>query len=204
MVDNLLYQANKLKGSDISRFETSGYKNRNPSYGVVTLHRPSNVDNESVFAGIAAALRQVSAGLPLIFPVHPRTRATMEKFGIDMGQNVSLVGPLGYMEFLNLWKDARMVLTDSGGMQEETTALGVPCITLRENTERPITIEEGTNVLAGTDADRIVASARAITEGRGKPGRRPKLWDGRAAERIVDVLAEGLTSAVVRRSAGQA
>ena len=96
---------------------------------MVTLHRPSNVDSESVFAGIAAALRQISAGLPLIFPVHPRTRATMEKFGIDMGRHVTLVGPLGYMESLNLWKDACAVFTDSGGMQEETTALGVPCIT---------------------------------------------------------------------------
>ena len=192
MVDNLLYQANKLKTSDVSRFETSSYKSRNISYGVVTLHRPSNVDSESVFAGIAAALRQISAGLPLIFPVHPRTRATMEKFGIDMGRHVTLVGPLGYMEFLNLWKDACAVFTDSGGMQEETTALGVPCITLRENTERPITIDEGTNVLAGTDADRIVACAQAISEGAGKSGRRPALWDGEAAVRIVKILGDAI------------
>lgn len=190
MVDNVLYQANKLKTSDVSRFETSSYKSRNVTYGVVTLHRPSNVDDESVFVGIAAALRQISAGLPLIFPVHPRTRSTMEKFGIDMGQNVSLVGPLGYMEFLNLWKDARVVLTDSGGLQEETTALGVPCITLRDNTERPITIAEGTNILAGTDSDGILAAARSIMDGRGKFGRQPALWDGKAAVRIVKILGD--------------
>lgn len=192
MVDNLLFQAGKLRNSDISRFGSTSYKQNHAVYGVVTLHRPSNVDDGKTFAGIALALREISERLPLIFPVHPRTRANMEKFDVDLGSNVTLVGPLGYMEFLNLWKDAQIVLTDSGGLQEETTALGVPCLTLRDNTERPITIDEGTNVLAGTAADQIVACARAILGGDIKRGRRPALWDGRAAERIVGTLAEHL------------
>ena len=124
--------------------------------------------------------------------MHPRTRANLEKFDIDLGQNITLVGPQAYMAFLNLWKDAAVVLTDSGGLQEETTALGTPCITIRENTERPITVEEGSNVLVGTDPVRIVAEVRKILRGEGKQGRRPNMWDGKAAERIVRVLAERL------------
>ena len=131
-------------------------------------------------------------GAPVIWPVHPRTRGNLAKFGIDLGPNVTLVGPQAYMAFLNLWKDAAVVLTDSGGMQEETTALGVPCITIRENTERPVTVSEGTNVLAGTDPTTIVAEARKVLRGDGKKGRRPQLWDGHAAVRIVDILAAKL------------
>jgi UDP-N-acetylglucosamine 2-epimerase (non-hydrolysing) len=134
------------------------------------------------------ALRELSEELPLVFPVHPRTRANIERFGIDPGPKLTLLSPMAYMDFLNLWKDAKMVLTDSGGLQEETTALGVPCITVRENTERPITIEEGTNVLAGTDPACILAAAEEILNGRAKCGLRPDLWDGHAATRIVDVL----------------
>jgi UDP-N-acetylglucosamine 2-epimerase (non-hydrolysing) len=141
---------------------------------------------------ITGSLKEIATELPLIFPVHPRTRGNLERFGIDLGPNVTLVGPQGYMAFLNLWKDAAVVLTDSGGLQEETTALGIPCITIRENTERPITVEEGTNVLAGTDPDRIVAEARKVLRGEGKQGRRPHLWDGKAAERIVEILAAEL------------
>lgn len=134
----------------------------------------------------------VAEELPLLFPVHPRTRANLEKFGIDLGPHISLVGPQAYMVFLDVWKDAAMVLTDSGSLQEETTALGVPCITIRENTERPISVEEGTNVLAGTDPAKIVAEARKILRGEGKRGRRPHLWDGKWAERIVAILAREL------------
>jgi len=137
-------------------------------------------------------LKEIAVELPLIFPVHPRTRGNLEKFGIDLGPNITLVGPQAYMAFLNLWKDAAVVLTDSGGLQEETTALGVPCITIRENTERPVTVDEGTNVLAGTDPARIVAEVRKVLRGEGKQGRRPHLWDGKAAERIVDLLASEL------------
>lgn len=194
MVDNVLYQADKLAQADTSGFETSAFKAQQGRYGVVTLHRPSNVDEPATFARIAGALKEIAQDLPLIFPVHPRTRANIEKFGIDLGPNVTLAGPQAYMAFLNLWKDAAVVLTDSGGLQEETTALGVPCITIRENTERPVTVEEGTNVLAGTDPEAIVREARKVLRGEGKQGRRPHLWDGRAAERIVAVLARELAA----------
>ena len=193
MVDNVLFQAEKLARTDTSGFETSGFKaahsGQGGRYGVVTLHRPSNVDDAAMMARITHALREIASELPLIFPVHPRTRANLVKFGIDLGPNITLVGPQAYMAFLNLWKDAAVVLTDSGGMQEETTALGVPCITIRENTERPVTVEEGSNVLAGTDPVVIVAEARKVLRGEGKQGRRPRLWDGNAAVRIVDILA---------------
>lgn len=196
MVDNVLYQADKLTRADTSGFETAAFKARAQEnggrYGVVTMHRPSNVDEPETFARIAGALKDIAGELPLIFPVHPRTRANIEKFGIDLGPNVTLAGPQAYMAFLNLWKDAAVVLTDSGGLQEETTALGVPCVTIRENTERPVTVEEGSNVLAGTDPQKIVQEARKVLRGEGKQGRRPQLWDGKAAERIVAILAREL------------
>lgn len=196
MVDTLNYQADKLAhtapysvGGSIKR----QLKASHGRYGVITLHRPSNVDNVRTFARIAEAVREVSVDVPLVFPVHPRTRTNMDNFGITFGPRVTLFPPLSYMSFLDLWKDAMLVLTDSGGLQEETTALGVPCVTLRDNTERPLTIEQGTNVLAGTDPARIVCEAQTILDGRGKRGQRPKLWDGRAAERIVGILATELT-----------
>ncbi|HEY0491780.1 MAG TPA: UDP-N-acetylglucosamine 2-epimerase (non-hydrolyzing), partial [Telluria sp.] len=192
MVDNVLFQADKLTRADTSGFDTAAFKaarsEAKQRYGVVTLHRPSNVDDGENFARIGAALREISNELPLIFPVHPRTRANLEKFGIELGPNITLAGPQAYMAFLNLWKDAAVVLTDSGGLQEETTALGVPCVTIRENTERPVTVDEGSNVLAGTDPEKIMAEARKILRGEGKTGRRPHLWDGKAAERIVEIL----------------
>ncbi|MES2755858.1 MAG: UDP-N-acetylglucosamine 2-epimerase (non-hydrolyzing) [Pseudomonadota bacterium] len=196
MVDNVLFQADKLTRTDTSGFETAPYKaaisENGGRYGVVTLHRPSNVDDAVNFAKIAGALKEISAELPLIFPVHPRTRANLEKFGIDLGPNITLAGPQAYMAFLNLWKDAAVVLTDSGGLQEETTALGVPCVTIRENTERPVTVDEGSNVLAGTDPVAIMAETRKVLRGEGKQGKRPHLWDGQAAERIVAILTREL------------
>ncbi|HEU4374455.1 MAG TPA: UDP-N-acetylglucosamine 2-epimerase (non-hydrolyzing), partial [Telluria sp.] len=196
MVDNVLFQADKLTRADTSGFDTAAFKaaasENGGRYGVITLHRPSNVDDAVNFTRIAGALKEISADLPLIFPVHPRTRANLEKFGIDLGPNITLAGPQAYMAFLNLWKDAAVVLTDSGGLQEETTALGVPCVTIRENTERPVTVDEGSNVLAGTDPVNIVAEARKVLRGEGKQGKRPHLWDGRAAERIVAILTREL------------
>lgn len=195
MVDNVLYQADKL-AREGGRFATSGWKDARRAagerYGVVTLHRPGNVDAADTFARIAAALNAIALELPLIFPVHPRTRASLERFGVRLGPGVTLAGPQSYMAFLDLWKDAALVLTDSGGLQEETTALGVPCVTLRANTERPVTVDEGSNVLAGTDPDAILAHVQAILRGEGKRGRRPQLWDGHAAERIVALLAREL------------
>jgi UDP-N-acetylglucosamine 2-epimerase (non-hydrolysing) len=196
MVDNVLYQADKLTRTDTSGFETAAFKAAHGApgarYGVVTLHRPSNVDDAVTFARIGGALREIALELPLIFPVHPRTRANLDKFGIDLGPNITLAGPQAYMAFLNLWKDAAVVLTDSGGLQEETTALGVPCVTIRENTERPVTVDEGSNVLAGTDPVLIVGEARKVLRGEGKLGQRPHLWDGKAAERIVAILTREL------------
>lgn len=200
MVDNVLYQADRLADADRAGFETAAWKDAHGAagrrYGVVTLHRPGNVDDAAAFARIGGALREVARELPLIFPLHPRTRAALEQAGIDLGPGVTLAGPQGYMAFLDLWKDAALVLTDSGGLQEETTALGVPCVTIRENTERPVTVDEGSNVLAGTDPTAIVGAARSILRGEGKRGRRPHLWDGRAAERIVAVLVREMTGKV--------
>ena len=196
MVDNVLYQRDLLAklaaplSTDAAA--ASVFKAAHPRYGVVTLHRPSNVDDAQVFGRIAGALRDVSAQLPLVFPVHPRTRANIDRLGIDLGPQVHLVPPLAYMAFLDLWKDAAVVLTDSGGLQEETTALGIPCLTLRENTERPVTVTDGTNVLVGSDPQRIRDEVARILAGQGKQGRRPHLWDGHAARRIVDILARVL------------
>jgi UDP-N-acetylglucosamine 2-epimerase (non-hydrolysing) len=164
-------------------------------YAVLTLHRPSNVDNRDTFERILAALENIGTRLPIIFPVHPRTRKTIAEFGlterIAAAENLRLIDPLGYLDFLNLYSTARLVLTDSGGIQEETTALGIPCLTLRENTERPITVEMGTNVVVGTDTQRIVTEAEAILSNRNvKEVRQPPLWDGHTAERILAVLEE--------------
>jgi UDP-N-acetylglucosamine 2-epimerase (non-hydrolysing) len=164
-------------------------------YGVVTLHRPANVDDREALAPLLAVLREVSARLPLVFALHPRTRANVERFGLGAtltGHRIAVLPPQGYLEMLGLMAGATLVLTDSGGMQEETTALGVPCLTLRENTERPITIEQGTNTLVGRDAGAITRGVDEILAGSGKRGRVPELWDGRAAERIAAHLAQWL------------
>lgn len=188
MVDNLLYQAERLSQASSDSLATDPLKRRLERYAVVTLHRPSNVDHPDTLRRIIDALRTVARQVPIVFAVHPRTRATMDKHGIEVGGGIFLIDPQPYMGFLNLWKDAALVLTDSGGLQEETTALGVPCVTIRDNTERPITIVEGTNVLAGRDPERIVALAsQALSRGH-QPGRRPALWDGKASERIVSAL----------------
>ncbi|SLM28689.1 UDP-N-acetylglucosamine 2-epimerase [Desulfamplus magnetovallimortis] len=188
MIDNLFYQLKKLEEMDPETLPYNDFKQAHSDYGVVTLHRPSNVDNRDVFEGIMGTLAKVSESLPLIFPIHPRTRKNMEVFGIEPADNVHLVEPLSYMAFLNLWKDAEVALTDSGGLQEETTALGIPCLTIRENTERPITITEGTNELVGTSREAILNAFGRIIAREWKQGQRPKFWDGRASERIVEIL----------------
>jgi len=156
-------------------------------YGVVTLHRPSNVDDPQALAALLGVLGEVAARLPLVFALHPRTRQNITRFGLDGlldAATMAVLPPQGYLEMLGLMAGATVVLTDSGGLQEETTALGVPCLTLRENTERPITVEQGTNTLVGRDTQAIRDGVAAILAGRGKRGRVPELWDGHAAERI--------------------
>ncbi|MBB5019882.1 UDP-N-acetylglucosamine 2-epimerase (non-hydrolyzing) [Chitinivorax tropicus] len=194
MIDNLFYQRDQLSSTELAG-QAAELKAKYPRYGVVTLHRPSNVDDQAALTKLIGALREVAAELPLIFPVHPRTRGNIEKFGIELGDRIITTPPLSYMEFLSLWKDAAIVMTDSGGLQEETTGLGVPCLTLRENTERPVTISDGTNTLVGTSPDMIVREARKVLAGQGKQGRQPKFWDGKAAERIVDILYRELDRA---------
>ena len=184
MIDNLFFQLAKLAGTPGEALRTSEIKARYPEYGVVTLHRPSNVDDEQTLRRIVDALGEIGTQLPLIFPVHPRTRKRLDGLGIRLPAAIIALGPLAYMDFLNLFKDARLVLTDSGGVQEETTALGIPCVTLRENTERPITVTEGTNTVVGTEKARIVEAALAALRAPEYQGEGPALWDGKAAERI--------------------
>lgn len=152
---------------------------------VVTLHRPSNVETPAKLAGIVAALEEIGRDVPVIFPTHPRTRAQLA--GLDL-RHVRLCQPLGYLEFLALESRARLVITDSGGVQEETTFLGVPCLTVRENTERPVTVALGTNELVGTDPAHLIRRAGAILRGERKAGRIPPLWDGKAGDRVAAAL----------------
>ncbi|HJV74474.1 MAG TPA: UDP-N-acetylglucosamine 2-epimerase (non-hydrolyzing) [Noviherbaspirillum sp.] len=169
-------------------------------YAVFTLHRASNVDNPQILDGLMKTVATVSKTLPVIFPMHPRTRSTAERYGL-LGlldsPRILLLPPMGYLEMLGLTRDARVVLTDSGGIQEETTALGVPCITIRENTERPITVTEGSNTIAGVDPDNILQIFDDVMRTGGKSGRIPEFWDGKAAYRIAQVIHNwiGSTSA---------
>jgi UDP-N-acetylglucosamine 2-epimerase (non-hydrolysing) len=190
MIDNLFYQLRQLDALDVTSFSTNVMKVTLQRYGVVTLHRPSNVDDKRNLGSIMSALASVAEAIPLVFTIHPRTEANMKKFGISTPPGIHCVPPLPYMEFLNLWRDAQMVLTDSGGLQEETTALGIPCLTMRESTERPITTTYGSNVIVGTNPCRIVDAARSAMEASRNATRRPPLWDGHASERIGQVLLE--------------
>jgi UDP-N-acetylglucosamine 2-epimerase (non-hydrolysing) len=157
-------------------------------FGLVTLHRPSNVDSSATLASLVRALESVADMVPLIFPVHPRTRQKLLQLGINDHAKLRLIDPLGYLEFICLLSHARIELTDSGGVQEETTALAIPCLTLRENTERPVTVTRGTNHIVGLEFEKIRTKAREILGGNGKKGERPELWDGHAAERIMEIL----------------
>jgi UDP-N-acetylglucosamine 2-epimerase (non-hydrolysing) len=181
-----------------------------PPYAVLTLHRPSNVDTPEVLRSILEAVSTIAQELPVFFPVHPRSRERIEAFGCghyfrNIGRESPRDGlfslqPLGYLDFLCLMDHARLVLTDSGGIQEETTVLGVPCLTLRENTERPATVEQGTNEVVGLDPERILHASRRALNGRYKKGRRPPLWDGQAAGRIVRILLEHLRPELLHQS----
>jgi UDP-N-acetylglucosamine 2-epimerase (non-hydrolysing) len=189
MIDSLLKHLPRAKESTI-REELGLNENE---YAVLTLHRPANVDNPETFARVLSALETIAERLPIVFPVHPRTRKTISELGfaerLAQTKNLKLIDPLGYLDFLRLYSGARLVLTDSGGIQEETTALGIPCLTLRENTERPITVTLGTNKIVGTDPEKIIREA--LSSLKETPGRQPSippLWDGNTAGRIVDAL----------------
>jgi UDP-N-acetylglucosamine 2-epimerase (non-hydrolysing) len=196
MIDSLLRMLPTADRSPI--LDQLGVKPQ--GYAVATLHRQSNVEDEATLRGILEAFEQVQRRIPLVFQVHPRTRNSLERFGLadylEQMPGVIQQGPMGYVDFLKLEKEACMALVDSGGVQEETTVLGVPCLTLRESTERPITVTEGTNTMVGCDRDDIVTAAFKVLDEGGKSGPIPDLWDGHSARRLVEVLKE---NGVVRR-----
>jgi UDP-N-acetylglucosamine 2-epimerase (non-hydrolysing) len=204
MVDSLL--SNLARARQAGALARHGVEER--GFALVTLHRPSNVDDPGQFERIFGALVRIAARIPVVFPVHPRSRPRLDappiRARLAGAPGLRLVPPLGYLEFVALEASARMVLTDSGGVQEETTALGVPCLTLRENTERPITVTEGTNTLAGVDPEAIWAAALDVLEHGGKAGRIPALWDGHAGDRAAEAiraLVARVTEALPGRSA---
>lgn len=194
MIDTLFRNLDRAKGSRI--LESLNLEPRR--FCAMTLHRPSNVDEKETLSGILDALEIIGERLPIVFPVHPRTRDRLDQFGLServrRQASIVLTEPLGYLDFLRLYSNSRLVLTDSGGLQEETTVLGIPCLTLRENTERPITIAEGTNQLVGNNPESITRAALAVFEQDSRPARIPELWDGRAAVRIVDAIEEASTN----------
>jgi len=193
MIDTLLANRERAVPAEETLDAIPGFAGDESAFGLLTLHRPSNVDDPAVLRRVLQTLSEISERLPLVFPIHPRTRARIQESGLTgllASSRIALTEPLGYLQLLGLMASARVVLTDSGGLQEETTALGVPCITLRENTERPITVSEGTNTIVGTDPDRIRACLDDVLQTGGKGGRVPALWDGRAAERIARVIAD--------------
>ena len=190
MIDSLFGQLKRAAASTVlEELELAG-----TDYAALTLHRPSNVDEPETLKRILDALAEISRRVPIIFPVHPRTRARLKEFGLEeriaATPGLRLIEPLGYLDFLRLYSQARLVLTDSGGIQEETTALGIPCLTLRENTERPITVEMGTNIIVGTDTRKILHAADQALAGQPNGRQKPELplWDGRTADRILDAL----------------
>ncbi|HYA97789.1 MAG TPA: UDP-N-acetylglucosamine 2-epimerase (non-hydrolyzing) [Methylomirabilota bacterium] len=193
MIDSLRYflpvAQNSKIGAGLGLQDAAGNWSR---FAVLTLHRPSNVDSPESLDPLLSAIDAVAADIPVIFPVHPRTQQRIAASGQAHHRQLRLIPPVGYLDFLCLLSRAAFVMTDSGGIQEETTALGVPCLTLRENTERPITVSQGTNQVIGTRPQRIVAAARELLGGKARPGRIPPLWDGHAAERIVDILRREL------------
>ena len=222
MIDTLLKHKQKAQKSDIiyrlglMKHSSTDNSQLTTDYCVLTLHRPSNVDDKRAFKGILEALLVIANELPIIFPIHPRTLNRIHKFGFDnyfdfsrhdprsanRNKRIHCVDPLGYLDFLHLMANSKLVLTDSGGIQEETTILEVPCVTLRENTERPVTVTDGTNVIAGTKKENIIKSAISHLNkplpremrlfNRSNKNIKPKFWDGRAAERIVNILANSI------------
>jgi UDP-N-acetylglucosamine 2-epimerase (non-hydrolysing) len=190
MIDTLYRSMDRARDSKI----LEQLKLEPGQYCAMTLHRPSNVDDKKTLSGIIDALEEIGKQFPIVFPVHPRTRERLDRFGLNdrvrSQSSLMLTEPLGYLDFLRLYSNSRLVLTDSGGIQEETTALGIPCLTLRNNTERPITITEGTNRIVGNDPEAIKRAALRTFEQGNVQARTPELWDGHAASRIVDAIEE--------------
>lgn len=186
MIDTLIRLLPSADGTGIRR----SLRLEDRPYVLVTLHRPSNVDDSKDLLNLLRTLNEIASDIDVIFPVHPRTRQMIQEGDVtEFSKRFHLIDPVGYVEFLGLQRNATLVITDSGGIQEETTYLGVPCITVRDNTERPITVSIGSNVLAGRDAERVRSEAQAILSGKVKESRVPELWDGKAGERIADVIA---------------
>ena len=190
MIDSLLYYREKAKNSKILQQLNLDHQ----AYSLLTLHRPNNVDNKDNFIRILNAFTQIEKQIPIIFPIHPRTRKMIAEFNltdkVESMANFKLIDPLGYLDFLQLMANATFLFTDSGGIQEETTVLGIPCLTLRENTERPITFELGTNTVVGLETDRIIRESMRILAGEYNKGEVPPLWDGNAAQRIVTTIED--------------
>lgn len=188
MIDNLFHQLQKLEELDARLLSVYGMKEQAKEYAFLTLHRPSNVDSRETFTEIASALNAIAEKMTIFFPVHPRTQKMIKQHEITFSDNIVCLPPLGFKESLYLWKDAEIVLTDSGGLQEETTALGIPCLTIRDNTERPITLQLGTNILAGTGRESILAAYHECISRQGRQTTAPPMWDGKAAQRIWAIL----------------
>lgn len=192
MIDTLLNNLEKADRSQI--LSTLSLKPKD--YALLTLHRPSNVDSKESFEGILNALEEIQKSIPIVYPIHPRARRRIREFGLEKRMigisHLKVIKPLGYLDFLKLMKESKLVMTDSGGMQEEITVLGIPCLTLRRNTERPITVNIGTNVVVGNDPKRIIEEVNKILKGNTKKGRIPDLWDGKAAQKIVRILRKKL------------
>ena len=189
MIDTLLTQVERAK----TMGTTEKHNLKKGEYGVITLHRPSNVDHPEVLSDLIDVLVEISSEMNFVFPIHPRTKARLEEFELEdrltKCEGIHCMGPIGYLDFLNLTSQAKVIVTDSGGLQEESTALGVPCLTMRSNTERPVTVDEGTSTLIGNSATDLRAYLRQVIEGTYKSGKCPDLWDGKAADRIVEILA---------------
>lgn len=201
MIDTLHMNLSRAVSVDsiIDAAGRANFLSEKKDYAVVTLHRPSNVDDREILSSMLDVIFEVSRKMPVIFPIHPRTKSMLATFNLQgklVSERILLLPPMGYLEMLGLMKDAKLVLTDSGGIQEETTALGVPCITLRENTERPITVNEGTNTVVGQSPERILSAFFEVLRSGGKAGKIPRFWDGRAAERIADTVVSQLSVGV--------
>ena len=190
MIDSLHYYMPKAMNSDI--LNTLDLKEF--SYAVLTMHRPSNVNKSDTFINLIKSILEVSKKIPVIFPIHPRTKNMIEQIQESLGSNgntnLITIDPIGYFDFLKLQKSSKFILTDSGGIQEESTVLGIPCLTLRENTERPVTVSEGTSILVGSDPNTIIGESNLILEGKGKKGSIPDKWEGNSSEEIVSILSD--------------